>query len=133
PAQIRHLVDRAMRIAQAERTPTCIIVPNDLQEEPYEDPPHAHGAVPSGIGWSPPRVTPANEDLRRAADVLNAGERVAMLIGAGALGAARDVPEVTDLLGAGWARALPVRAPFPGDLPWVTGVTGLLVTKPSWD
>ncbi|HET6690445.1 MAG TPA: thiamine pyrophosphate-requiring protein [Miltoncostaeaceae bacterium] len=133
PAQIRHLVDRAMRIAQAERTPTCIIVPNDLQEEPYEDPPHAHGAVPSGIGWSPPRVTPADADLRRAADVLNAGERVAILIGAGAMGAADEVTEVADLLGAGVAKALLGKAALPDDLPWVTGSIGLLGTKPSWD
>jgi pyruvate dehydrogenase (quinone) len=133
PAQIRHLVDRAIRIAQAERTPTCLIVPNDLQDEPYEEPPHAHGAVRSGVGWSRPHVEPAADDLRRAAEVLNAGERVAMLIGAGAMDAGAEVAEVADLLGAGVAKALLGKAALPDDLPWVTGAIGLLGTKPSWD
>jgi pyruvate dehydrogenase (quinone) len=122
-----------MRIAQAERTPTCVIVPNDLQTMPYQEAPHTHGAVPSGIGWSAPVVEPAAGDLRRAADVLNAGERVAMLIGAGAIGAAAEVTEVAELLGAGVAKALLGKAALPDDLPWVTGSIGLLGTKPSWD
>src|SRR5438067_8756845 len=107
PAQVRHLVDRSLRIAQAERTVTCLIVPSDLQEEPaVEAPPHEHGTVPSTIGWSPPRVVPAEGDLDRAAEVLNAGQRVAMLVGQGARGAAGEVMEVADLLGAGVAKAL---------------------------
>src|SRR5205814_6048250 len=86
PAQVRHLLDRAFRIAQAERAVTCIIVPNELQrEEAVAQPPHEHGAGHSGTGWTPPRVLPSDEDLRRAAEVLNAGTKVAMLVGAGAL------------------------------------------------
>src|SRR5690348_8045788 len=87
PVQIRQLVDRAMRIAAAERTVTCIIVPNDVQEmEAVESPPRQHGAVFTGIGYSAPRVLPREEELKRAAEVLNAGSRVAMLVGQGALG-----------------------------------------------
>src|SRR5437763_5103664 len=83
PAQARHLVDRAVRIARAEHTVTCVIVPNDVQEmKAVDTPPHEHGTVHSGMGYSPPRVVPVRDDLRRAADVLNAGERVAMLVGA---------------------------------------------------
>jgi pyruvate dehydrogenase (quinone) len=52
--QIRHLVDRAVRIARAERTVTCLIVPNDLQELPYEEPPRTHGALFSGVGFCGP-------------------------------------------------------------------------------
>ncbi len=85
PAQIRHLVDRALRIAIAERTVTCVILPNDVQEMAYEAPPRTHGATFSGVGYTPPRVIPAEDDLRRAADALNAGRKVAMLVGAGAL------------------------------------------------
>jgi pyruvate dehydrogenase (quinone) len=134
PAQIRHLVDRAIRIALAERTVTAIIVPNDLQEEPaVTQPPHAHGTVHSGPGFRRPRVVPAEADLDRAAEVLNAGERVAMLVGQGALHAAEEVAEVADLLGAGVAKALLGKAVLPDDLPWVTGSIGLLGTKPSWD
>ncbi|MGH9410526.1 MAG: thiamine pyrophosphate-requiring protein, partial [Vicinamibacterales bacterium] len=134
PAQIRHLVDRAVRIAKVERTVTCIILPNDVQElDAVKDPPRLHGTVHSGIGVQSPYIVPQDDDLRRAADILNAGSRVAMLVGAGALGAADEVTEVADLLGAGVAKALLGKAVLPDDLPWVTGAIGLLGTKPSWD
>jgi len=133
-AQIRHLVDRAMRIALSQRTVTCVIVPNDLQtEDAVETPPHAHGTVHSSAGWTPPRVAPPHDELLRAADVLNAGERVAMLVGAGALHAGAEVTETSELLGAGVAKALLGKAALPDELPWVTGSIGLLGTKPSWD
>src|SRR3954463_6496152 len=87
-AQARQLVDRAVRVALSSRTVTAIIVPNDVQEEPYEDPPRAHGSVFTSPGYDdPPRIVPPADTLQRAAEVLNAGEKVAMLIGAGALGA----------------------------------------------
>jgi pyruvate dehydrogenase (quinone) len=134
PVQIRQLVDRAMRIAAAERTVTCIIIPNDVQEmEAVETPPRKHGSVFTGIGYSAPRVLPRDEDLRRAAEVLNEGGRVAMLIGQGALGAAEEVAQTADVLGAGVAKALLGKAALPDDLPWVTGSLGLLGTKPSWE
>ncbi|HEY4281106.1 MAG TPA: thiamine pyrophosphate-requiring protein [Conexibacter sp.] len=133
-SQIRHLIDRAMRIALAERTVTCVIVPNDLQlEDAVETPPHAHGSVHSAAGWRAPLIVPASDDLQRAADVLNAGEKVAMLIGAGALQAADEVTQVAEALGAGVAKALLGKAALPDELPWVTGSIGLLGTKPSWD
>ncbi len=134
PGQVRHLVDRAVRIALAERTVTCLIVPNDLQEEEaVPKPPNQHGTVHSGVGITIPRVVPADADLARAAEALNAGERVAMLVGAGALHAQAEVTEVAELLGAGVAKALLGKAALPDDLPWVTGSIGLLGTKPSWD
>jgi pyruvate dehydrogenase (quinone) len=131
PQQARHLVDRAVRIAQASRSVTCIIVPEDVQEAPYEDPPRMHGAVFSSPGFTDPIVRPRDEDLRRAAEVLNAGSRVAMLIGQGAAQAAEEVVEVAELLGAGVAKALNGRAALPDDLPFVTGPIGLLGTKPT--
>jgi pyruvate dehydrogenase (quinone) len=134
PAQLRHLIDRAMRIAIAERTVTCLVIPKDLQgQKAVELPPHAHGAVHSGLGYAAPRVLPADEDLRRAAEVLNAGERVAMLIGQGARGAAAEVAEVAERLGAGVAKALLGKDVLPDDLPWVTGSIGLLGTRPSYE
>ncbi len=133
PAQIRHLVDRACRIALAERTVTAIIIPNDVQEsDAIEQPPHKHGTVHSGPGYRPPRVLPHDEDLDRAAEVLNAGERVAMLVGQGALHASKEVAAAADQLGAGVAKALLGKAVLPDDLPYVTGSIGLLGTKPSW-
>jgi pyruvate dehydrogenase (quinone) len=132
--QVRHLIDRAMRIALSERTVTCVIVPNDLQmEEAVPTPPHAHGTVHSSAGYEPPRVTPAEDQLERAAQVLNEGEKVAMLVGAGALHATQEVIEVADTLGAGVAKALLGKAAVPDDLPFVTGSIGLLGTRPSWD
>src|SRR3569832_1489390 len=101
PVQMRHVVDRAVRIACAMRTVTCIIVPNDVQEMPaVEKPPRAHGTIHSGIGYSAPRVIPTAADLARAAAVLNQGKRVAMLVGAGAMAATDEVIEVAELLGA---------------------------------
>ena len=134
PAQIRHLVDRSIRIAKAERTVTCIIIPNDVQEMPaVETPPRKHGTIHSGTGYSAPRVIPADKDLRRAADILNSGEKVAMLVGAGALQATDEVIEVADILGAGVAKALLGKAVIPDDLSFCTGPIGLLGSKPSWD
>ena len=134
PVQVRHVIDRAMRIAIAERAVTCIILPNDLQElAAVETPPRAHGTVHSGIGYSAPRVMPADADLARAADVLNAGKKVAMLVGAGALAATDEVIEIADLLGAGIAKALLGKAAVPDDLPYVTGSIGLLGTRPSYE
>src|SRR5205807_8202593 len=134
PAQIRHLTDRALRIALAERTVTAIIIPNDVQEAgAVEQPPHTHGTVHSGPGYEPPRVLPGDHELDRAAQVLNSGERVAMLVGQGALHAGREVAEAADVLGAGVAKALNGIAVLPDDLPFVTGSIGLLGTKPSSD
>ncbi|SMF49005.1 pyruvate dehydrogenase (quinone) [Azospirillum oryzae] len=134
PAQVRHLVDRAVRIAKAERTVTCIILPNDLQEmDAVETPPRAHGTIHSGVGYSAPVVRPAEANLRRAADVLNAGSKVAILVGAGALNATDEVIEVADILGAGVAKALLGKAALPDDLPFVTGSIGLLGTRPSYE
>jgi pyruvate dehydrogenase (quinone) len=134
PSQVRHLVDRAIRIARAERTVTCIIFPNDLQETPaVADPPRAHGTIHSGVGYSSPRIVPKELDLQRAADVLNAGEKVAMLAGAGALQATDEVMEVAEILGAGVAKALLGKAVIPDDLPYCCGPIGLLGSKPSWD
>ncbi len=133
PPQVRHLVDRAVRIAIAERRVTALVFPNDLQDEAYEEPPRKHGTVHSGIGYSAPKVVPYEADLERAAAVLNAGKRVAILAGAGALGATDELMAVADRLQAGLAKALLGKAAVPDDIQWVTGSIGLLGSKPSWD
>ena len=134
PAQMQQLVDRAIRIAKSERTVTCIIIPNDVQElDAVEEPPRKHGSVHTGIGFPEVRIVPAEAELKKAAAILNDGKKIAMLIGAGALGAAEEVKQVADLLGAGVAKALLGIAALPDDLPYVTGAIGLLGTKPSWE
>src|SRR5205814_523646 len=132
--QVRHAVDCAMRIAMARKTVTCLVLPHDLQEEKAQDPPRRlHGTTFSGVGYQQPRIIPEERDLRRAAEILNDGKHVAMLIGAGALQASDAVLETADVLGAGVAKALLGKAALPDHLPFVTGSIGLLGTKPSWD
>jgi pyruvate dehydrogenase (quinone) len=133
PSQLRHLIDRAVRIASTRRTVTCVIIPNDLQELTYEDPPLVHGTTHTGVGYAGPAQLPNEDLLRQAAAVLNAGQKVAILVGAGALGATDEVIAVAEKLQAGVAKALLGKAALPDDLPWVTGSLGLLGTKPSWD
>jgi pyruvate dehydrogenase (quinone) len=132
PAQVRHLVDRAARIALSRRTVTAIVLPNDLQDESYADPPRAHGTLRSGVGYVAPKTVPYDASLDHAAEVLNAGKKVAMLVGAGALDATDEVIAVADRLSAGCAKALLGKAVLPDDLPWVTGSIGLLGTEPSY-
>ncbi|MFM0138428.1 thiamine pyrophosphate-requiring protein [Caballeronia grimmiae] len=132
PSQIRHLVDRAVRTALGERRVTALILPNDLQDMDYEPPGRKHGTVHSGVGYNAPKIVPYADDLQRAADVLNAGKKVAILVGAGALQATDEVIAVAEKLGAGVAKALLGKAALPDDLPFVTGSIGLLGTEPSY-
>jgi pyruvate dehydrogenase (quinone) len=133
PEQMRHVIDRAVRVALTDRTVTCVIIPHDVQElEAVPKPPRKHGYVMSGVGLTVPRVVPSDDDLRRAAEILNAGERVAMLVGAGALHATDEIIAVADMLGAGVAKALLGKAAVPDDLPFVTGPIGLLGSEASW-
>lgn len=131
PAQLPHVVDRAIRLAIARRGPSVIILPKNVQEEPFEAPKRQHGFTRSGPGYSRPVMVPGQSDLRKAADILNAGNKVAILIGAGAVHAADEVIEVAETLGAGVAKALLGKSVLADDLPFVTGAIGLLGTKPS--
>ncbi len=133
PSQVRHLIDRAVRIASTKRTVTCVILPNDLQGLDYEDPPLVHGTTHTGVGYAGPALLPEESRLREAAAVLNAGKKVAILVGAGALNATDEVIAVAEKLQAGVAKALLGKAALPDDLPYVTGSLGLLGTKPSWN
>ncbi|HEX3019975.1 MAG TPA: thiamine pyrophosphate-requiring protein [Chitinispirillaceae bacterium] len=134
PAQIRQLVDRSIRIAKARRTVTCIIIPNDIQEmDAVAAPPRKHGSSFTGVGYSAPRILPAESELKKAADILNSGKKVAMLVGAGALKASLEVMQVAELLGAGVAKALLGKSVIADTLSYCTGPIGLLGSKPSWD
>lgn len=134
PGQARQVIDRAFRIAQAERTVTAVIIPNDVQEEnAVKEPPKEHGSVFTGIGYPDSYLVPADDELNKAADVLNQGKRVAILIGAGAFTAAEEVKKVADLLGAGVAKALLGKAVLPDSLPYVTGSIGMLGTRASYE
>jgi len=133
PAQVRHVTDRAIRTAVAKRGVGVIILPKDVQDQPYQEPERKHGFTRSGIGYSSPRVVPREAELAAAARVLNDASCVAILVGAGARGAAAEVEQVAERLGAGVAKALLGKDVLPDDLPFVTGCIGLLGTKPSSD
>jgi len=128
------VLDRAIRTALTRRAPTALIIPSDLQEEPYEAPGHEFKQVPSSDpSFERPLLRPNPDQVRKAADILNAGEKVAVLIGQGARSAASQVSQVAELTGAGVAKALLGKDVLPDDLPYVTGSIGLLGTRPSYE
>jgi len=132
PSQMQQLLDRAIRIAKAERTVTCVVIPNDIQELDAKEPPRGHGTIHTGIGFPEVRIVPPDSELVKTADLLNEGKKVAILVGAGAMDASDEIIEVAELLGAGVAKALLGKAVLPDDLPYVTGAIGLLGTEPSY-
>lgn len=133
PEQLPNVLDRAIRVAMAERGPTAVIIPSDVQELEYTPPAHAFKQVPSSLGIEWPTVAPDDAAVRRAAEILNAGSRVAILAGQGARGARAELTEVAELLGAGVAKPLLGKDVLPDDLPFVTGAIGLLGTRPSYE
>ncbi|MDF2698150.1 MAG: thiamine pyrophosphate-binding protein [Labilithrix sp.] len=130
PTEVRLLVDRAIRGALAERTVTCLILRKHVQEL---DAGASTDSVRGIAGVMRPLVVPSPEALDAAASLLRAGERPAILIGAGARGAEAEVLAMADVLGAGIAKTLLARDILPDDLPFVTGAIGALGTKPSWE
>ncbi|MEE4418470.1 thiamine pyrophosphate-requiring protein [Streptomyces bugieae] len=133
PEQLPNAIDRAIRTAYGRRTVTAVIVPADVQELDYSPPTHDFKMVPSSLGLASYAPVPTEDDLARAAEVLNAGEKVAVLIGQGARGARAEVEQLADVLGAGVAKALLGKDALPDDLPYVTGAIGLLGTRPSYE
>jgi pyruvate dehydrogenase (quinone) len=133
PEQLPNVIDRAMRTAYAKRTVTAVIIPADVQELEYSAPTHAFKMVPSSLGLADYAPVPADDDIHRAAEILNAGEKVAVLIGQGARGARHEVEQLADVLGAGVAKALLGKDVLSDELPYVTGSIGLLGTRPSYE
>jgi pyruvate dehydrogenase (quinone) len=133
PEQLPNVLDRAIRVAMTRHAPTALIIPNDVQELDYSPPTHEFKMVPSSVGIEWPTVVPDPDAVQRAADLLNAGSKVALLVGQGARGARAEVEQVADLLGAGVAKALLGKDVLSDELPYVTGSIGLLGTRPSYD
>jgi pyruvate dehydrogenase (quinone) len=133
PASARHVIDRAIKSAYEESRPAIVIIPEDVGEAPYADPPREHGSVFTSVGWNRPHMVPDDKLLTDAAEILNAGKKVAILIGAGARGATVEVMQAADVLGAGVAKALLGKDALPDTLPFVTGSIGLLGTTASYE
>ena len=133
PEQLPNVVDRAIRIAETRRAPTALIIPNDVQELDYAAPTHEFKMVPSSFGLTRPTIGADPDGVRRAAEILNQGTKVAILAGQGASGCEAELRQVVDLLGAGVAKALLGKDVLSDELPWVTGSIGLLGTRPSYE
>ncbi|MGW0425102.1 thiamine pyrophosphate-requiring protein [Streptomyces sp. NPDC003015] len=133
PEQLPNVLDRAIRTAYARRCPTAIIIPGDVQELDYSAPTHEFKMVPSSLDRSAWTAVPSQESLERAAEILNSGEKPAILIGQGAAGARAEVERIAELLGAGVAKALLGKDALSDELPYVTGSIGLLGTRPSYE
>jgi pyruvate dehydrogenase (quinone) len=133
PEQLPNVLDRAIRTAMAERAPTALIIPADVQELEYSAPAHAFKMVPSSLGTDWPVTAPQDDAILRAAEILNAGSKVAILAGQGARGARAELEEVAELLGAGVAKPLLGKDVLSDELPYVTGAIGLLGTRPSYE
>ncbi|MET9117840.1 thiamine pyrophosphate-requiring protein [Streptomyces longwoodensis] len=133
PEQLPNVLDRAIRTAYARRCPTAIIVPGDVQELDYSPPTHAFKMVPSSLGTEEYTAVPSQESVERAAEVLNSGDKVAILVGQGAAGAREEVETLAGMLGAGVAKALLGKDVLSDELPYVTGSIGLLGTRPSYE
>ncbi|WP_166139382.1 thiamine pyrophosphate-requiring protein [Nocardioides ochotonae] len=132
PEQAAMVLDRAFRTALATRSPCVVVLPHDVQVAPAPVvPPHEHGVVPTAPQWRPPRVLPTDDDLAEAAAVLNAGERVALLVGQGARDAGDLVAEVAERLGAGVSTSLLGKPHWDESLPYSCGVMGHLGTTAS--
>ncbi|MDQ0584405.1 thiamine pyrophosphate-requiring protein [Streptomyces rishiriensis] len=133
PEQVPNVLDRAIRTAYARRCPTAVVIPADVQELACAAPAHEFGTVPSGLGPSEGTTIPSEESLRRAADLLNSGDKVAILVGQGAAGARAEVERIAELLGAGVAKALLGKDTLSDELPYVTGSVGPFGTRPSYE
>ena len=133
PEQVPNVIDRAIRVAQAERCPTAVIVHSDVFELEYTAPSHTFKEVPSSLGTQWPEVLADDDAIQRAAAILNEGEKVAILAGQGARGARSVLLEVAERLGAGIAKPLLGKDSVPDTVPYVTGSIGLLGTRPSYE
>jgi pyruvate dehydrogenase (quinone) len=131
PEQFPMVLDRAFRTALATRSPTVVIVPHDVQQQPAPEHPHEHGVVVTSSQWRPPRVVPNEPDLHAAADVLNAGRRCAVLAGQGMRHAGSEVVAMAERLGAGIATSLLGKPYVDESLPFAVGTMGHLGSTAS--
>jgi pyruvate dehydrogenase (quinone)/pyruvate oxidase len=123
----------ACRTALAYRGVAHITFPVDLQEE--ESGERSKRSIPgiTSSAWASLPVLPGEDDLRRAAEVLNAGRKVTILAGRGALHATDELERLAEVLAAPIVKALLGKAAVPDDSPYTTGQAGLLGTLPSQD
>src|SRR5699024_12438984 len=110
-----------------------VVLPADVQTMDMEEPSVEHFVSRTGVAHVEDTLRPDDGSLARAAEVLNAGEKVAMLVGQGAIGATDAVLDVAERLGAGIITALLGKQAVPGDVPYHNQQLGLLRALPSCD
>lgn len=135
PAHVEGVANTAVRMALGRRGVAHLAFPSDLQEQPASEAKYSQMNVPgkSSEDWRVPVVVPNAGDLKRAADVLNAGKRIAVVVGAGALGAREEVERLAEALGAPVAKAYLGKGVLPDDSPYTTGGMGVFGTKATED
>jgi pyruvate dehydrogenase (quinone) len=132
PAHVCNVLDEAVKTAIARRTVAHITIPKDIQDWSANG--HrskANIAMHSGDIYSEALPLPPTATLRRAADILNAGSKVAILAGRGCLTARKEIVAVAETLAAPIVKPLLGKAVVPDDHPYTTGGIGLLGTAPS--
>ncbi|MCU1338153.1 MAG: pyruvate oxidase [Bryobacterales bacterium] len=137
PAHIENIANLACRTALAYGGVSHVCVPVDFQEQEVPEKTNGRRSERNVPGHTSPirghARLPAEQDLRKAADVLNQGKRIAILAGRGALNATEELEEIAERLGAPIVKALLGKAAVPDDSPYTTGPLGLLGTRPSID
>lgn len=135
PAHVRNVAELACRTALARRGVAHLTMPVDLQDQPFDGARASPRNVPGHTSdvWAKRAALPHEDDLHRAADVLNAGSKVTILAGRGAIGAADELEKIADLLAAPIGKPLLGKMAVPDDSPYTTGSVGLLGTAPSQD
>jgi pyruvate dehydrogenase (quinone) len=132
PEQAQAVVDTAFRSARTRLQPAVIIFPHDVQGMTMREPGREHYMSRSSVGAPSLQLSPPERDILRAAEILNAGEKVGFLVGHGATGATDEVLEAARLTGAGVMTALRGKQVVPSDVPHHTQQLGLLGTGASW-
>jgi pyruvate dehydrogenase (quinone)/pyruvate oxidase len=137
PVQVPAVTDLAIRTAYARRGVAHITIPNDIQvadagADPWQHVAPARSPKTAAVYLAPSGM-PSEADLRQLADFLNAGEKIAILAGAGALHARDELLVLAEALGAPIVKTLSGKAAVPDDSPYTTGGIGLLGTRPSED
>lgn len=135
PAHVENVTNTAVRTALGRRGVAHLAFPSDLQEQPASEAKYSQMNVPGHTSqdWRVPVVVPNADDLKRAAEVLNEGERIAVVVGAGALGARAEVEQLAETLASPVAKAYLGKGVLPDNSPYTTGGMGVFGTKATHD
>ena len=133
PMQAQAVIDRAFRVAKTQLQPCVVIFPHDVQAMEMKEPAMQLGVARSGVGAPSTAFIPPEDELKKAADIINAGNKVGILVGHGAKGAGDEIVALAEKTGAGIVTALRGKQVISSEVPYHTQQLGLLGTLPSSD